>query len=179
MTEGVLEVGINEHGEVVVNHPDLQPDANGVGHIIFSPAQARSLADLLSRKAAEAEADARQRREAGQREAAAAIPVDRGNVCTTNGQPAEAVRANQTNETGQHDGYIVLCAEERAQGFVRPYRDAYQHKTCGTVTTMGRALSETYARDPKFYSATFCVRCNRHLPVAEFVWTLDGQQVGS
>lgn len=128
-------------------------------------------------------------------------------LCTTNGKPVADVRAGQTNETGQHDGYIVLCPDERAKGFVRPYRDAYRHVGrleafaldhseptwvtpssapkehrvggCGTVTTMGRALSETYARDPKFYSATFCVTCNKHLPVAEFVWTADGQTVGS
>ena len=76
-------------------------------------------------------------------------------------------------------GYIVLCEDERKQWFVRPYRDAYRHAMCGTVTTMGRALSETYARDPKFYGATFCVHCNRHLPVAEFTWTHDDQPVGS
>lgn len=106
-------------------------------------------------------------------------PVDRTKLCTTDGRsPAEA-RASQTNETGQHPSYIVLCDEERAKGFVRPYRDRYQHTTCGTVTTMGRALSETYARDPKFYSHTFCVHCNRHPPVDEFVWTADGQTVGS
>lgn len=100
-------------------------------------------------------------------------------LCTTNGKPVNEVRAAQTNETGQHEGYIVLCESERQKGFVRPYRDAYRHDTCGGVTTMGRALSETYARDPKFYGATFCVRCNRHLPVAEFEWTADGQRVGS
>jgi hypothetical protein len=100
-------------------------------------------------------------------------------LCTTNGKPVEEVRASQKNETGQHDGYIVLCPDERAKGFVRPYRDAYKHVSCGTVTTMGKALSETYARDPKFYGATFCCGCNRHLPVAEFVWTADGQEVGS
>lgn len=100
-------------------------------------------------------------------------------LCTTNGRPVEEVRATQTNATGQYDGYIVLCEDERQKGFVRPYRDRYQHRTCGTITTMGRALSETYARDPTFYGATFCVGCNRHLPVAEFVWSRDGQQVGS
>lgn len=120
-------------------------------------------------------------------------------LCTTNGKPVAEVRANQTNETGQHEGYIVLCPDERAKGFVRPYRDAYKHAGkltqlvddeeqpthlvrvggCGTVTTMGRALSETYARQPSFYSHTFCVSCNRHLPVSEFVWTADGLQVGS
>jgi len=51
---GILEVGICD-GEVVVNHPDLKPDANGVGHIVFSPGQARSFASLLLRKAREAE----------------------------------------------------------------------------------------------------------------------------
>jgi hypothetical protein len=100
-------------------------------------------------------------------------------LCTTNGKPVDQVRAEQTNATGQHAGYIVLCADERAKGFVRPYRDAYRHAACGTVTTMGRALSETYARDPGFYGATFCVNCNGHFPVSEFVWTADGQSVGS
>lgn len=100
-------------------------------------------------------------------------------ICTTNGEAPSKVRAEQTEPTGQHKSYIVLCEEERAKGFVRPYRDAYKHLSCGTVTTMGRALSETYARDPSFYGKTFCVRCNQHLPVADFVWTADGQPVGS
>lgn len=74
---------------------------------------------------------------------------------------------------GQHDTYLVLSEEERAKGFERPYRDAYKHLTCGSVTTMGRALSETYARQPSFYGATYCVRCDMHRPVGEhgeFVW---------
>jgi hypothetical protein len=52
--ERYLEVGLtpNER-EIVINHPDLQPDAHGVGHIVFSPAQARHLARLLLRKAEE------------------------------------------------------------------------------------------------------------------------------
>jgi len=100
-------------------------------------------------------------------------------ICTTSGEPVEKVRAEQTEKTGQHKGYIVLCADERAKGFVRPYRDVYTHKACGTSTTMGRALSETYARDPSFYGATFCVSCNAHYPVAEFTWRADGEQVGS
>lgn len=154
-------------------------------------------------------------------------------LCTTSGEPVDQVRAAQTEATGQHKAYIVLCEEERRKGFVRPYRDIYRHvgrsvcakivdsagvlggprricdlpeghegacdesyrtvtqpehaellRThrlggCGTITTMGRDLSETYARDPTFYGETFCVACNKHLPVAEFVWDADGQQVGS
>ena len=100
-------------------------------------------------------------------------------ICTTSGEEPSKVRAEQTEDTGQHKSYIVLCEDERKKGFVRPYRDSYRHTACGTVTTMDRALSETYARDPSFYGATFCVNCNRHLPVSEFVWTADGATVGS
>lgn len=137
-------------------------------------------------------------------------------------------RLKEGKPEGQNPVYLVLSEDERAKGFVRPYRDAYQHvgirpkyplrdltdderarnanlgyvkyeeypesesplcgrywtraqldSGCWTVTTMGRALSETYARQPDFYGATFCFRCNRHFPVGEFVWTADGQVVGS
>jgi len=51
---GHLQVGVSENGrEVIVNHPNLQADANGVGHIVFSPLQARSLARKLLEKADE------------------------------------------------------------------------------------------------------------------------------
>ena len=50
---------------------------------------------------------------------------------------------------------------------------------CGTETRMGNALSETYARNPKFYGATFCCECNKHLPVEEFVWKGTNETVGS
>jgi hypothetical protein len=56
---GYLEVGFNDRGEVIVNHPDLTPDENGVGHIVFSPNQARGLARTLLEQADEAERAAR------------------------------------------------------------------------------------------------------------------------
>jgi hypothetical protein len=52
--KGFLEVGTDGHGEVVINHPDLQPDENGVGHIVFSVEEARNLANLLLSKSADA-----------------------------------------------------------------------------------------------------------------------------
>jgi hypothetical protein len=52
-----LEVGTTGKGEVVINHPDLEPDENGIGHIIFSVEQARSLANLLMSKSADAAAE--------------------------------------------------------------------------------------------------------------------------
>jgi hypothetical protein len=83
----------------------------------------------------------------------------------------------------QNPVYLVLSPEERAKGFVEPYRDAYVHMQCPTpatppnltITTMGRALSETYARDPSFYGATYCCHCHMHRPVSEFRWyEMDG-----
>jgi hypothetical protein len=53
------------------------------------------------------------------------------------------------------------------------------NKGCGATTIMGRELSETYARNPHFYGSTYCVRCQMHRPVSEFIWTADGEVVGS
>lgn len=82
---------------------------------------------------------------------------------------------------GQQESYLVLSEEERAKGFVRPVRRTYVHDKCGVATTMGQALAETYARDPKFYGGTYCAGCRAHFPVGEageFVWD-DGSRVGS
>lgn len=103
---------------------------------------------------------------------------------TISGRPPEALDipgapAPINPATGQHNDYWVLPAKERAKGYVRPYRDAYVHPKCGVVTRMSKPLAETYARDPKFYGATFCAGCRMHMPVAEFLWDADRQQVGS
>jgi ribosomal protein S27AE len=48
---GELLVGITEDGQnIVINHPDLQPDAEGCGHIVFSPMEAVNLAVILMKK---------------------------------------------------------------------------------------------------------------------------------
>jgi hypothetical protein len=114
------------------------------------------------------------------------------NRTTTDGEPPapgmERSGAPQPIDpaTGQHKAYWILSEEERAKGFVRPVRAKYLHTKCGTVTRMGIAIAETYARSPGFYGATFCVgdKCRTHFPVGEFVW-LDhqgeptGEKVGS
>jgi hypothetical protein len=86
---------------------------------------------------------------------------------------------NQPGPDGQNKAYLVLSEEERAKGFVRPVRRSYIHGKCRVVTTMGMALCETYARDPKFYGSTFCSWCGSHFPVSEFTWQEDGEVVGS
>jgi hypothetical protein len=83
---------------------------------------------------------------------------------------------------GQQEGYVVLAEEERAKGFVRPVRRTYMHLKCGTDTTMGPTIAETCARDPSFYSGTFCCACMAHFPVGkdgEFVWKGTSEKVGT
>jgi len=162
-------------------------------------------------------------------------PVDREARDVVGAAVAPGVPDETIGPGGQQAGYVVLSAEERAKGFVRPVRRSYRHvgiagplyelrdltdeetaryadvgyvkfeiypeelaprtgrfwtqaeidsigKGCGTVTSMGPALAETYARDPGFYGGTFCCVCGKHLPVGaagEFVWDGTTERVGT
>ena len=160
-------------------------------------------------------------------------PVDRSQRTLADGSPITDDHRDLKGN-GQQKGYVVLSAEERARGFVRPVRRTYVHayprrpkyplrdltpeqqerhgdrgyakfepypegvsglgrywtqaaldraaKGCGVATTMGPAIAETYARDPKFYSGTFCCGCRDHFPVGadgEFVWDGTDEKVGT
>lgn len=118
---------------------------------------------------------------------------------TTDPNDPRLVRKLDDGPRPQNEVYLILSQEERAKGFVRPLRRSYIHVgvggheidpadpskhgrtggACGAQTAMGFELSATYARDPKFYGATYCVGCQMHKPVAEFVWNEDGDVVGS
>lgn len=104
--------------------------------------------------------------------------VDRSKRTLTDGSPVTPDHREIDPSTGQQKGYVVLSAEERAKGWVRPLRRSYIHKTCGVETRMGDALAETYARDPGFYSGTFCVGCRGHFPLPQFVWSGTEEQLG-
>ena len=80
---------------------------------------------------------------------------------------------------GQMKSYLVLSKEEREKGFIRPLQTSYRHKACGSVITMNSEIAETFARDPKFYTHTFCTQCKEHIPVSEFIWTESKTVVGS
>lgn len=118
------------------------------------------------------------------------------NTELSGGKPLTEDYRDINPESGQQKGYAVLTPEERAKGFVRPVRRTYVHVGnnptmsgivlvrageggCGTRTTMGQDIAETYARDPKFYTGTFCVSCRKHLPLSQFVWEGTEEIVGS
>lgn len=99
---------------------------------------------------------------------------------TTEDRNDPALR-NIDPDTNMQEKYLVLSDDERAKGFIRPLRYTYIHETCGVATTMGYNLAATYARQPDFYTGTYCVGCFGHFPVGEhgqFHWE-DGQKVGS
>lgn len=50
---------------------------------------------------------------------------------------------------------------------------------CNVVTTMGPSIAETHARNPKFYSATYCAGCERHFNIDQFVWDGTNEKMGS
>lgn len=118
-----------------------------------------------------------QKREAAR--LAAIPPVDRSRRILADGSPVPEDNSHtEPRANGQQKDYVILSADERAKGFVRPVRRSYRHK-CGSVTTMAQSIAETFARDPGFYSGGFCCACAAHFPNAEFVWADDGSPVGS
>ena len=100
-------------------------------------------------------------------------------MLTTDSSDPRLGRGVDETPVPQNEVYLVLSEEERAKGFVRPVRQEYIHTVCGSKTHMGIALSETYARNPKFYGSTYCVHCQMHKPVDEFVWDGTNERVGS
>jgi hypothetical protein len=134
-----------------------------------------------------------------------APPVDRAARVLVSGNPVpEDGSHTELKSGGQQKDYVVLSAEERAKGFVRPVRLAYIHVGkpterdsysrfeypirggvkpfpggCLTRTQMAQSIAETYSRDPAFYSGTFCCSCGVHKPLEEFIWEGTTERVGS
>ncbi len=114
------------------------------------------------------------------RDAGAVPSPDRSKRTLLGGEPVTEDH-REIQPSGMQKDYVVLSAGERARGFVRLVRRTYVHAKCGVATTMGLALAETYARDPTFYSGTFCAGCRTHFtfgqPDGAFTWD-DGSKVG-
>lgn len=80
-----------------------------------------------------------------------------------------------------HEGECIITKTVTQPEHARAMSD-HTLGGCNTVTTMAQALAETYARDPNFYSGTFCAHCKEHFPVGvegEFVWEGSDERVGT
>lgn len=81
----------------------------------------------------------------------------------------ELTHGVDSEPTPQASTYLFLGKPDTE--FVRPVRQSYVHtRGCGAETRMSLPIAETYARNPGFYGATYCVGCSRHAAVAEFDW---------
>lgn len=93
-------------------------------------------------------------------------------------------RLQSIRPNGQQEAYLVLSDEDLVKEFVRPVRRSYIHLKCGVLTTMGRSIAETYARNPTFYGEAFCCGCEKHFPLVDiegnrtFSWDDSEEKVG-
>lgn len=100
-------------------------------------------------------------------------------------RPVYATRDLSIKEHQDYDqfGYVAYEPYPRNPdkgGSLGKYWTAKDLKSgCQGKTSMGRALAETYARDPKYYGSTFCCHCRTHHKVEEFVWVGTDERVGS
>ncbi len=93
-------------------------------------------------------------------------------------------KLKEYDKDGMQKTHLVLPDENRKkEHFIRPLRKSYMHNKCGTVTTMGESIAETYAANPRYYSSTWCSSCKGYFPVGdqgEFIWDDgSGQKVGT
>ena len=90
------------------------------------------------------------------------------------GDGAKTICGGAVGHDGEHGHagdqkvFVATAAE------IERLRRTGRYKGCGAVTWMGNALAETYARQPDFYSGTFCATCRKHFHLDEFEWE-DGE----
>lgn len=89
---------------------------------------------------------------------------------TDDDPPPEDFDYGERQDDGQYENYPVTDGEQ----FVQEIRRTYVHTECNVTTKMSRELAESVARDPSYYTKTFCVGCNEHVPVEEIEWE-DGE----
>lgn len=100
-------------------------------------------------------------------------------------RPTHPTRELTAEEQERHAGRDYVAYEEYPEDHAlsgRFWTRAQLESGCGRTTTMGRALAETYAREPEYYGATMCVNCKGHFPVGahgEFVWENTDERVGT
>lgn len=116
-------------------------------------------------------------------------PVRRSYVHVGTAGPRFPMRDLTMDEKERHGKYGYVKYEEYPKGessvVGRFWTQASLDnvgKGCGTLTTMGQAPAETYARQPDFYGSTYCCGCSMHRRVGEdgeFVWDGTDERVGT
>lgn len=77
----------------------------------------------------------------------------------------------------QDDGQFERHPTIDEGDFEQPVRHKYRHESCGEVTTMSDSIAKSFARDPNYYSKTFCAECGDYFPLDEFEWVDGGESL--
>ncbi len=84
--------------------------------------------------------------------------------------PSEPFDYGEKKDDGQYENHPTIDDGE----FVQPVRRSYVHDDCGGVTTMGDSIAKSVARDPNYYSKTFCAECGDYVDTDTVSWERDG-----
>lgn len=71
---------------------------------------------------------------------------------------------------GQYENHPTIEDGE----YVQEVRRRYVHDLCGSVTIMPQEIAESVARDPEWYSKTFCASCGQYVTTSDVAWNADG-----
>jgi hypothetical protein len=148
-------VCLTDGSPVTLDHRELRPNGQQKGYIVLTP----------------------------QERAKGFVRPVRLNYVHVGDKPKYPLRDLTEDELkGPQVGYVKFEAYPKGESSVVGRfwtQEQLDKRACGSVTTMGLALAETYARCPDFYSHTMCVACGAHFPVREFVWEGTSEIVGS
>jgi hypothetical protein len=89
------------------------------------------------------------------------------------GVGARSICHDVPGHAGEHGKTVYVAT---AKEMIRLKQTSY-YKGCGKITKMSIEIAETFARDPWFYSGTFCCTCKAHFPLNQFVWLPEGDSM--
>ena len=86
--------------------------------------------------------------------------------------PPEDFNYGDKLDDGQYENHPTIDEGSLQQEM----RISYVHEECGKTTTIhSRSLAKSIARDPDYYSKTFCTYCREYVPTGEVHWEKDGK----
>lgn len=83
--------------------------------------------------------------------------------------PDDGFDYGEKRDDGQYENHPTIEEGE----FQQSVHYSYRHTECGSRTSMSDDIARSVARDPDYYSKTFCASCEEYVDTDEIEW-LDG-----
>lgn len=97
-------------------------------------------------------------------------------TCLTDGNPVTPDHKEIDPKTGMQKGYVVLCPEERAKGYVRPLRESYKHVGRQPKYPLRELTEEEHARYNKYGYVAFEPYPESESPKTGRFWTQEDME---